>query len=114
MNPPVNKVRSRTVKSGGNGSVTTTRRVTGAEEVSQTRNFQDQVNCPNPAYVGVNQNLTKNMGDYNSIKIGVHVSIPCLPDDDSIRDAYDRATELVGEFLDAEYDAAIADHLDED
>lgn len=106
MTTPV-RVRQRTRLTGGNGSVTTSRAVTGQDDVSNTRNFQESLEHPNPAYVGVNQNFTRNMGDYNSIKIGVHVSMPCAPDEDSIRETYEKVSTLVSDFLDEEYEAAV-------
>ena len=109
--PP--KVRSKVQRATGRGTVTTSRQQNrGAErgeEVSDTRDFEDEVNCPNPAYVSVSQGLTKNMGDYNSVKLNVHVSLPCLPHDDDVRRAHVRASKLVNEFLDEEYEKAISD-----
>jgi hypothetical protein len=49
------------------------------------------------------------MGDYNSVKLNVHVSLPCLPHDDDVRRAHVRASKLVNEFLDEEYEKAISD-----
>jgi hypothetical protein len=105
--PP--KVRSRVQRATGRGTVTTSRQINREEEVSDTRDFEDEVNCPNPAYVSVSQGMTKNMGDYNSVKINVHVSLPCLPYDDDIRRAHVRASKLVNEFLDEEYEAAVGE-----
>lgn len=104
-----NSVKKRTKRSGGRGTVTTSRKTTGRDEVTETKDFADETECANPAYVGVTQGMTKNMGDYNSVKIGVHISIPCLPEDDDIRRAYARASKLASEFMDEEYEQAVGE-----
>lgn len=108
------KVRSRTKKTGGRGTITTSHQLKGRDDISETRDFEDEIDCPNPAYVSVNQGMTKNLGDYNSVKIAVHVSLPSLPYDDDIKRTYQRASNLVNEFLDEEYTKAIEAATEED
>lgn len=109
--PP--KVKKATKRTNARGVVTASRSRsemgTVIEEHQRSHEIEDTVECANPAYVGVNQGMTKNMGDFNSVKIGVHVSLPCLPDEDDIRRAYVKATKLVNEFMDEEYEAAVGD-----
>lgn len=111
------RARTRTRKRGARGSAHTTRTVRKGDDESTvsppSREFEEEVSTPDPAYVSVGGGLTKNMGDYNSVKISVSVTLPCDPDEDSVRECYEKTSKLVDEFLDDEYAAAIADD-DED
>lgn len=44
-----------------------------------------------PAYVTVSMGLTKNMGDYNSLKFNVGITIPCAPTPEEIDQTYAEA-----------------------
>jgi len=47
------------------------------------------VEVPEPhATVGFNAAYTKNMGDYNSLKVSVSLFMPCKPDAESVEEAY--------------------------
>lgn len=48
-----------------------------------------------PAFVRVAVGNTYNMGDFNSLRIDVSVTLPCLPDE--VEDAYQRASEFCAE-----------------
>lgn len=111
-------VRQRTRQTGGRGTVLVERTVRqNGEEATTTspsREIEEKVELANPAYVSVNGGLTKNMGDYNSVKIGVSVSLPSGTSDEELRETYQRASALVDEFMDGEYRAAIEDVGDRD
>lgn len=64
-------------------------------------------NNPNPAVVGLKGGITKNMGDYNSVKVEVFASVPCDPTAESMRKAKGFLSEMVDEFMDEEYSKAI-------
>lgn len=57
-------------------------------------------------YVNVDGGITKNMGDYNSVRVRVSISLPCYPEDTEIRRAYQHASTLIDELLPAELDKA--------
>lgn len=108
-------VRKRTKKTGGRGSAHASRshRVSGQEVSTRetSHEIEDHLDCANPAYVGVQQALTRNLGNYESLKLGVNISLPCLPNEDSIRDTFNRAVELASEFMDEQFNLA-AEELD--
>lgn len=58
-------------------------------------------------FVTVEGGVTKNLGDYNSARISVSVSLPCLPTVKGAEEAYIKISELVDRLLDEEYQKAI-------
>lgn len=95
------------------GAVHSTREVRrGADTKTTTggpRAISEDVDTLNPAYVTVQGGLTKNTGNYESVKISVTVSLPCPPDQESVRATYERASDLVDEYLKEEYEAAVGE-----
>lgn len=62
-------------------------------------------------HVTVDGSVTRNMGDYNSVRVRVSVSLPCYPEDSEVRRAYQHATNLIDELLPSELDKAMGvDH----
>ena len=107
-------IRKRTKKVGARGAVHVSRSVKSSgeadEHVSETsKEIQTGVNHPNPAYVRVDGGLTKNLGDYNSAKVGVSVSMPCEPNEKSVRKCYEKTSKLVDEFMDEEFKNAVGE-----
>lgn len=51
------------------------------------------------ARVTVNASYTKNLGNYESARIGVEVSLPCFPVEEEIVRAYDTSQKLMAEML---------------
>lgn len=51
----------------------------------ESRNRQERLKVrkflSDPAYVRVNTGITKNMGNYESLRIDVSLSIPCYPEE---------------------------------
>jgi hypothetical protein len=81
------------------GSVYVSRVAYGQEEVDTT-----PIEVPNfqgvpVARVTVTSHITKNLGNYESAKLGVEVSLPCFPIEEEIVRAYDKAQTLVAEIL---------------
>lgn len=78
----------------------TVQRKVGRSEWEEIRNEtvrlmqSDITNIQNPAYVGVNPRLTKNLGNYESLQVGVMVTLPCAPDEESIKATLAKATEI--------------------
>jgi hypothetical protein len=103
----------RTVKRSGEVVITTSRKKTsGDKELSSVEHTEhDSVSNlpPHPAYVEVNGGLTKNIGNYESIRIGVHVSVPCRPTISGIRKAHAKVSDLVAELIQLEYERAMED-----
>jgi hypothetical protein len=61
-------------------------------------------------HVSVTGALTKNMGDFNNVKIGIMVSLPCdYRTDAGVDAAKERAAKLMDKYLDEEYKTAITD-----
>lgn len=58
------------------------------------------------ARVRVEGSVTQNMGDYNSVRVGVVIERPCLNTDESIRACYDETSRLVDEMVQTELDIA--------
>ena len=103
---PKTKTKSkpiRKLKRRGQVVITTTVKKTGEEERSSQRRMTADDLPEFPAYVRVDGGLTKNLGNYNSAKLGVSISVPCHIDDKSMRDAYSRLSEMVEELIDEEY-----------
>lgn len=73
---------------------------------------KDVVRAEKHGYVYVEKSVTKNMGDYNSIKVTVGTSLPVNPTDQEILDAKNtakRVVEVVDRVLVKEVDAVFAE-----
>jgi len=62
------------------------------------------------AVVGVTMGVTRNLGNYESLKITVHLSVPCTNSEESINVAYDTAKQWVDSKV-AEINKDIDDQL---
>jgi hypothetical protein len=58
---------------------------------------------PNPAYVTVSGGITKNLGDFNSAKIGIEVTMPCLPTQAGVEECYAEISAIVDHLMDVEH-----------
>ena len=92
--------------------ITTSRkRVSGSKELSSVEHTEHtpsgEVLPAHPAYVEVNAGLTKNIGNYESIRCGVSVSVPCRPTIKEIRRCHEKVSDLVSDLLNLEYDKAV-------
>jgi hypothetical protein len=58
-------------------------------------------------FVTVEGGITKNLGDYNSARISVSVSLPCDPTVAGAKKAYTKISQLVDSLLAEEYSKAI-------
>ena len=104
-------IRKRTRKRAARGSVQTSRttRSNNGEEVTKedSKELTEEV-ADDVGYITVSGGLTKNLGDFNSCKVSVSVTLPFTDEGDaSVRKAYKRNTEMVDEFLDSEYKKAM-------
>jgi hypothetical protein len=78
-------------------------KVTSSE--STTEKFKG-TDCLNPAYVGVMGSVTKNLGNYEAVRVQVSISLPCESDEASVRKTFDKASEMVDEFVGIELENA--------
>ena len=68
-----------------------------------------------PAFVGpvghvsVTGSVTRNLGNYNGVKVSVMVSLPCYPEESEIRRAYNVASVLIDDLIPAEMEKAISE-----
>jgi len=62
-----------------------------------------------PAHVSVSGGVTINLGDFNSVKMSVMVTLPCLPVDSEIQRAYALASKRVDMFLSEEETRILGD-----
>lgn len=60
-----------------------------------------------PAYVRVSASTTKNLGDFNSVKVSVDVSLPCYPEGTEIDRAYDICSAWVNQKIQDEVEYAL-------
>ena len=72
------------------------------EEVSKTLQVQEFISAP--ARVGVDLSQTVNLGNYESIRVGVNLQIPCYAEE--AENAYEYASRFCKQRLVAERDAA--------
>lgn len=42
----------------------------------------------NPAYLNISAGMTKNLGDFNSARVSISITYPCVPDD--IEESYEK------------------------
>ncbi len=95
-------VRNRGSKNVSRG---TTKVTTDAPNVSVEIDdeVESEVNSINPGYVSVTAGITKNLGNYESAKIGVTVSLPCEPSLEGAESKYSDVSDLVDKLMDEEF-----------
>lgn len=71
--------------------------IDSSEEI---RSFDSQVFETEPAYVRVNAGLTTNLGDYESLRVDVSISMPCYKEE--IEQVFPSIGDKVSEMLDSE------------
>ncbi len=75
--------------------------VYGGEERNRTEKLSVRKFLVEPAYVRINAGMTKNMGNYESLRIDVSLTVPCYVEeiDKVFANAADKASALLGEEL---------------
>lgn len=96
------------------GSVTTTRSYKhkdGTEDHVPSMSKEFDVDLEDLRYAGhvsVSGALTRNMGDYNNVKVGIMVTLPAdYRTDEGMDAAKERAARLLDKYLDEEYKVAV-------
>ena len=64
-------------------------------KVIEVRKFETE-----PAFVRINAGVTKNLGNYESLRVDVAISVPCYVEE--IETVQKRTAEMVADMLDAE------------
>ncbi|WEV89384.1 hypothetical protein H10PHJ05_83 [Aeromonas phage HJ05] len=72
------------------------------ERREQSRHLFDD----HPARVRVEGSVTQNMGDFNSVRVGVMIDRPCVNTDEAIEETYNEISGMVDRLLAAEIDLA--------
>lgn len=92
------------VRRAGEARITTTRQIgkEAKEQVSHTHHLIADDLPEHPAYVRVDGGLTVNLGNYESARIGVSISVPCHPTKRSIDQTYAAVSDMVSEKLEEE------------
>lgn len=62
-----------------------------------------------PGRVGVTGSITRNLGDFNSVRVEVSLQLPCLPEVSEAERVYNIASEFVDNKIQSELDTATGD-----
>lgn len=111
------KRRRRQTTRTGSALASREKKVDG-EVTEDAPRTSEHIDTPDPhdevGTVAVGGSLTKNLGDFNSVKVSTVVTLPVgISEEDwpayreQVRLTKTRASELVEEFLDEEYEAAV-------
>ena len=103
------KQRAKPQKRGAEGSTTVRRAFYNMGDMYSEEERTDTITVPlfeNPAYVKVSGSVTRNMGDFNSVRVSVDVSLPCHPEGSEIDRAYDIASSVVNQKVQDEVEYA--------
>jgi hypothetical protein len=74
--------------------------VYGGEERNRTEKLNVRKFIVEPAYVRVNAGMTKNMGNYESLRIDVSLTVPCYTEE--IEKVFHSVADRVSVFLEEE------------
>lgn len=96
------RVKSVTVESSVKRG-DTVRQITPQTTIRETSESKS-----NLGYVTVEGGITKNLGDYNSARIGVVVCLPCEPTIEGAKEAYVEISKLVDKLMNEEYDKVMS------
>lgn len=55
-----------------------------------------------PAYVRVGAGLTINLGEFNSLRVDVSITMPCVATLEAVEAAYEETSEVVASYVDRE------------
>jgi len=94
--PPAKKATKQT-------SVTSTQRKDKGQVIHEEESHDSEIlseSILNPAHVTVGGSFTKNLGNYESVKITVQLTRPCFDEEEEIERVYAEATEWVGGKID--------------
>lgn len=84
-------------RSEGTLHVSITRRRAGSEPEelrNETIRVMSTEDIKNPAYVGVSPRYTKNLGNYESLQMGIICVLPCEATKEGVEGAFQRASDF--------------------
>lgn len=96
------KSRVRVSRIGANKSTTVTAKERKLDEVVEVDEGSVKEFKTEPAYVRVGAGVTKNMGDYESLRVDVSISAPCYREDVDV--TFNKVAEEVAKKLSDEVD----------
>ena len=99
------RVRVRPSKQGTGGRKTLTVSKGGKEKVT-IKDAKIKKFTTDPVYVRIGAGVTKNMGDYESLRVDVSISMPCYRED--MDKTFDKVAEDVAKRLSDEVDKYMA------
>ena len=101
-----NQVRKRVIN--GNASVVTEVKKAGVLVSNKEQDVELEANesITNPARVSVKLGITKNLGNFNSLRVDVQVEYPCKPDEVTVASTVKRVSRWVQEFIEQEIEEA--------
>ena len=106
------RIRRRVVRQGTEGSITKTMEKKDhgvvVKSAEKTEKFKAE-SIINPAYVTVNGSVTKNTGNFESVRVQVGISLPCLADEKTVTKTFNRLSEMVEQFVGIELDNALGE-----
>lgn len=94
------RTRSATKKVDAQHTVMVRTTVHGTE--SETRDVEVETFITEPAYVRASAGLTKNLGDYESLRVDVAITVPCYKE--MVEEVYESVAEQVAVLLETEID----------
>lgn len=98
--------KDRTVKDKAEdviGAVATVKvftKLPGADEKEKVKQIAVEQFITEPAHIRVNAGVTKNQGNYESLRIDVAITYPCYKE--QVAEVFPRIAEMVADYLDAE------------
>ena len=100
------RVRRRVVN--GNASVVTEVKKAGVLVSNKEHDLELDANesLVNPARVSVKLGITKNLGNFNSLRVDVQVEYPCEPKEEAVASTVKRVSGWVQMFIEQEIEEA--------
>ena len=99
----------RAVKRGGKVAVSIETKAKG-KTTAKSYNDDDVDDLPqHVGHIRVEGGLTKNLGDYESARIAVAITLPSDPSEEGMRASYSRASDLLEELLEEEFSRVLGD-----
>ena len=80
------------------------------KKVLEEQDSNERILVPNfsgvtPGRVTVSGQVVKNLGNFESARVGVEISLPCLPTEEEVVRVYGNLQALVGEMLEEQLNA---------
>ena len=76
------------------------------EEKTEASKPPQKTSATPKAMVGVEGSVTRNLGNFESLRVQVSITLPSECDDESVRDTFENAASMVDEFIQLEIQRA--------